>query len=108
MKRNRAKATVQLTVEGQPIEVRTGSSVATALAQRPPGVTRRSVSGQWRAPLCGMGVCHECRVLIDGRERLACQTLCKDGMQISTTDSRSAAAPATPVETVEPVVEPQR
>ena len=66
------------------VRVPAGSSVAAALAQQPPGHTRLSVSGQWRAPLCGMGVCHECRVLINGRERLACQTVCEDGMVIAT------------------------
>ncbi|MNU00116.1 Hydrogen cyanide synthase subunit HcnA [compost metagenome] len=58
--------------------------VAAALAQMPPGRTRTSTSGQSRAPLCGMGVCHECRVRIDGRVRLACQTVCTEGMQVHT------------------------
>jgi succinate dehydrogenase/fumarate reductase-like Fe-S protein len=32
-----------------------------------------------------MGVCHECRVTVNGRAHvLACQTLCSDGMQIET------------------------
>jgi succinate dehydrogenase/fumarate reductase-like Fe-S protein len=31
-----------------------------------------------------MGVCQECRVSIDGQRRLACQTLCRDGMQVET------------------------
>jgi succinate dehydrogenase/fumarate reductase-like Fe-S protein len=31
-----------------------------------------------------MGVCHECRVMIDGQRVLACQTLCRDGMRIDT------------------------
>lgn len=49
------------------------------------GVTRRSVGGALRAPLCGMGVCQECRVTVNGRAHvLACQTLCRDGMQIET------------------------
>ena len=34
---------------------------------------RRSVTGEPRAPLCGMGVCAECRVTIDGRVQLSCQ-----------------------------------
>ncbi len=88
--------TVRVTMEGHSIEVRAGSSVAAALALRPPGVTRRSVSSEWRAPFCGMGVCQECRVLIDGHERLACQTICQEGMQIVTTDSRAANAPFAP------------
>ena len=77
------------------VRVPAGSSVAAALAQQPPGHTRLSVSGQWRAPLCGMGVCHECRVLINGRERLACQTVCEDGMVIALSNSGTASAATT-------------
>jgi len=40
------------------------------------------VGGEWRAPFCGMGICQECRVTIDGLRRPACQTLCRDNMQI--------------------------
>ena len=58
--------------------------MAAALAQGGDGTTRTSVSGQRRAPLCGMGICQECRVTIDGQRRLACQTLCRDGMQVET------------------------
>ncbi|MCW5463031.1 (2Fe-2S)-binding protein, partial [Pseudomonas aeruginosa] len=48
------------------------------------GGSRRSVNGGRRAPFCGMGACQECRVLIDGRRRLACQTLCQAGMRVET------------------------
>ncbi|KQW87082.1 hypothetical protein ASC94_27040 [Massilia sp. Root418] len=57
-----------------------------------PAVTRRSVSGALRGPLCGMGVCHECRVTIDGRaHQLACQALCTPGMQVRTALAENAA-----------------
>ena len=49
------------------------------------GVTRRSVGGQARAPLCGMGVCQECRVTVNGRAHvLSCQTLAAPGMDVLT------------------------
>jgi succinate dehydrogenase/fumarate reductase-like Fe-S protein len=48
------------------------------------GVARVSVAGQPRAPFCGMGICQECRVAIDGRRRLACQTVCGEGMRVET------------------------
>jgi D-hydroxyproline dehydrogenase subunit gamma len=86
---------VQITVNGLPVQVRAGTSVAAALAQHAPGTTRRSVTGEARAPLCGMGVCHECRVRIHGRIRLACQTACAEGMLIHT-DVGTAARSATP------------
>ena len=87
--------TVQIAVNGVPQQVPAGTSVAAALAQQPPGTTRTSVSGEARAPLCGMGVCHECRVRIQGRIRLACQTVCAEGMAINT-DAGTAPGSATP------------
>lgn len=85
-------AMVEVQVDGTRVRIPVGSSVAAALAQQPLGRTRLSVSGQWRAPLCGMGVCHECRVLINGRERLACQTVCEDGMLIATSTAHTGGA----------------
>lgn len=80
--------TITLQVDGRSVSVARGSSVvaAVALATSHAGVvTRRSVSGALRGPLCGMGVCQECRVTIDSvRHRLACQTLCADGMEVAT------------------------
>ncbi|MBV7543889.1 2Fe-2S iron-sulfur cluster-binding protein [Acidovorax sp. sic0104] len=87
-------ATITLTLDGQTVRVALGTTVAAALAQAlPPGATHRSVRGEVRAPLCGMGICHECRVQIDGVRRLACQTLCRDGMQVQTGLQPLEAAP---------------
>ncbi|AGI22634.1 2Fe-2S iron-sulfur cluster-binding protein [Pseudomonas sp. MT3] len=74
----------ELILDGRSLRVAAGTTVAAALALGGDGTTRTSVSGQRRAPLCGMGVCQECRVSIDGQRRLACQTLCRDGMQVET------------------------
>lgn len=74
----------ELILDGRPLRVVAGTTVAAALALGGDGTTRTSVSGLRRAPLCGMGVCQECRVTIDGQRRLACQTLCRDGMQVET------------------------
>lgn len=73
-----------LVLDGATLRVAEGTTVAAALALADDGCTRTSVSGQRRAPLCGMGICQECRVTIDGRRRLACQTLCHEGMQVRT------------------------
>jgi predicted molibdopterin-dependent oxidoreductase YjgC len=74
----------ELLLDGRPLRVADGTSVAAALALGGDGCARTSVSGQRRAPLCGMGICQECRVSIDGVRRLACQTLCRDGMRVET------------------------
>ncbi len=73
---------VVLQINGRSFTVPPGSTVAAAMALAAMPMTRLSVSGEARAPLCGMGICQECRVRIDGRVRLACQTLCAPGMQV--------------------------
>lgn len=75
---------IEFLLNGEPLRVPRGTSVAAALAFRPPGVARVSVSGQARAPFCGMGICQECRLWVDGRRQLACQTLCAEGMRVET------------------------
>lgn len=76
---------VALTVNGAPISLRAGSTVAAAVLQA--GITsfRRSVTGEARGPLCGMGICFECRVTVNGVAHVrSCQTLCEDGMDVRT------------------------
>lgn len=77
--------TVSLTVNGRRVAVPTGAMVSTAIAVAGITVFRRSVSGAPRAPLCGMGICFECRVTINGREhRRSCQIPCEPGMEVRT------------------------
>ncbi|WP_233853048.1 (2Fe-2S)-binding protein [Paraburkholderia sp. HD33-4] len=78
-------ARIRLTVDGRSIEVKPGTTVAAALAIAGVSGSRLSVKGEPRDVLCGMGVCQECRVTIDGRAHtLACQTLCRDGQRVQT------------------------
>ncbi|CAD0324278.1 2Fe-2S iron-sulfur cluster-binding protein [Xanthomonas hortorum] len=77
-------ATVRLHVDAQLVEVPAGASVAAAVALTTLQF-RQSCSGQPRAPLCGMGVCFECRVRIDGiGQQRACLVDARDGMQVRT------------------------
>ncbi|CRG48570.1 (2Fe-2S)-binding protein [Yersinia wautersii] len=71
---------ITFTLEGQNMQVPEGVTVAAALSLSGVGYCRLSVSHQPRAPFCGMGVCQECRVTINGMRRLACQTLCESEM----------------------------
>jgi aerobic-type carbon monoxide dehydrogenase small subunit (CoxS/CutS family) len=79
---------ITLEIDGQHVQVEYGCTVAGAIAlahRDAMAVTRRSVSGELRGPLCGMGICQECRVTIDGvHHRLACQTICAAGMYVVT------------------------
>lgn len=74
-----------ITVNGRRIEVPAGISVAAALLNADIPFTRRSPSGEARAPLCGMGTCFECRVTIDSEsQRRSCMETVRDGMRIDT------------------------
>ena len=87
---------LHLTIDGKAVEVEAGTIVAAALVMAGAGGTRTSVSGEPRAALCGMGVCQECRVTIDGRAHaLACQTLCRDGQVVCTAAAAANAVNAT-------------
>ena len=75
---------VTVTVNGAPVAVPMGATVAVAMviAGR---ACRTSVNGEPRGPLCGMGICFECRAVIDGKSHCrSCQVLCEQGMEVST------------------------
>ena len=77
-------ATVTISVDGAPIAVRRGDSVAAALllAGRSAGRTT-PVTGAARGPYCMMGVCFDCLVEIDGvGNRQACMIEVEEGMQV--------------------------
>ena len=77
---------ITVRVDGWPLGVPAGITVAAAVERASAGRGARvSPGGQRRQPFCGMGVCGECRVSIDGRaQRLGCQTACVAGMEIRT------------------------
>ena len=77
---------VHLLVNDRAVSMPIGSSVAAAIAVAGVTAYRHSVNAEPRAALCGMGICAECRVTINGRAHcLSCQTICEDGMRVSTT-----------------------
>jgi len=76
---------IQLRVNGKPVRVPHGTIVAAAVALAGENCFRESVLGQPRGPLCGMGICMECRVTINGQAHCrSCQTLCEERMEVWT------------------------
>lgn len=76
---------LSLSVDGRTIHVPRGTTVAAAILLAGESGFRRSVSGDCRGPVCGMGVCFECRVTIDGRSHSrSCQIECSAGMNVAT------------------------
>jgi len=79
-------AFVRLTVNGRDVRATAGASVAAALLDAGVTAFRASPTGEHRAPVCGMGVCFECRVTIDGvPHQRACLVAARDGMTVATT-----------------------
>ena len=79
------EGTVAIVVDGREVRAAVGISVAAALMTIAIGDFRRSVRNEPRGPLCGMGICHECRVTIDGvAHRRACLTVVANGQRIAT------------------------
>jgi sarcosine oxidase subunit alpha len=77
--------TVSVSVNGAIVTVPAGAMVSAAVALAGVSGFRKSVSGEPRGPLCGMGICFECRVTINGRLHCrSCQIACEAGMEVRT------------------------
>jgi predicted molibdopterin-dependent oxidoreductase YjgC len=79
---------VQIQVDGRAVAALDGQSVAGALHQAGIAVLRRNpVTGEPRGAFCGMGVCFECEVTIDGVPGArACMTHVSGALRIETSD----------------------
>jgi D-hydroxyproline dehydrogenase subunit gamma len=76
----------QISIDGVAVVVPRGITVAAAMMNGGLAI-RASVSGEPRAALCGMGICQECRVMIDGRPyQRACMILVEPGMKVRRDD----------------------
>jgi D-hydroxyproline dehydrogenase subunit gamma len=74
---------VELEVDGRRLTAPAGRSIAAALMEHDELWLRRSPGGAPRAVYCGIGVCFECRVHVDGRGAVrACVTPVEAGMRI--------------------------
>jgi sarcosine oxidase subunit alpha len=82
VKRGRA---VNIWVNGETTRAYEGETVAAVLLGLGVRAFRRTESGVPRGPFCGMGVCYECLVTVDGVPNVrACQTYVIEGMHIET------------------------
>lgn len=83
-----SRPSVTVTINGVPVQVPAGTSVAAALLVHGERACRTTpVSGSARGPYCMMGVCHDCLVQIDGvPNRQGCRVIVAEGMQITHQD----------------------
>ncbi len=76
---------ISITINGVELSVKRGTTVAAAVLIAGETAFRRSVSDEPRGPLCGMGICYECRVSINGEPHArSCQIPCRAGMNVVT------------------------
>ena len=77
---------VELFFDGQPVPAFEGESIAAALLALGTRVLRTTARhGAPRGLYCGMGVCFECVMTVDGRPNVrTCQTPVRDGLRVET------------------------
>ncbi len=76
---------VTLKVNGVEVSMPNGSMVSAAVFEAGFVSFRKSISGEARGPLCGMGICFECRLTINGvKYSRSCQVPCEEGMTVAT------------------------
>jgi predicted molibdopterin-dependent oxidoreductase YjgC len=80
------KHPVHLLVNGKPVTAYEGETLHAALiAAGILSLKTSRVTQEPRGVFCGMGVCHECLVTINGVTGIrACMTLVQDGMKVET------------------------
>ncbi|NUR76296.1 MAG: FAD-dependent oxidoreductase, partial [Thermoleophilia bacterium] len=82
-----------LHVDGRALAVRIGDTVAAALVDAGELVCRVTRLGEPRGIFCGMGVCHDCVMLVDGVPLRTCMTPVRGGMHVEVeADARSPQA----------------
>jgi len=105
-------STVVITFEGRRIEAEAGESLAATLAAQGTHALRTTRSGAERGMFCGMGVCQDCLVEIDGKpNQRACMTKVERPISVERGSERRVARPTrngapTTIDAV-PVVEPE-
>ncbi|GAA2079650.1 (2Fe-2S)-binding protein [Streptomyces albiaxialis] len=82
---------ITLSVDGEPVTGRPGQSIAGVLLAADRAAWRHGPSGAPRGVFCGIGVCFDCLVTVNGQSDVrACRRTAHDGDEI-TTQSRSAS-----------------
>ena len=76
-----------LTLDGAPVTAYEGETVATVLLAEGRIATRTTPGGEPRGVFCGMGVCFDCLVVVDGIPNTrACMTKAREGMDVRRQD----------------------
>jgi predicted molibdopterin-dependent oxidoreductase YjgC len=87
-------APVSLTLDGRPVTAYEGETVAALLLAEGHVAMRTTPGGAPRGIFCGMGVCFDCLVVLDGVPNTrACVTWVREGMAVQRQDGLVAVPP---------------
>ena len=77
---------INIRVDGRPVVAYEGESIAAALLAAGERIMRWTArAGEPRGYFCGMGVCQDCLVTVDGLPNVrACMTPVRDGLRVDT------------------------
>ena len=88
---------IRFRFDGQEVIARPGDTLAAALAESGFARFHRTPAGSDRGIFCGMGVCQDCLVEVDGqRSQRACMTHARDGIEVRSQDDIRFSAPLSP------------
>jgi hypothetical protein len=80
------RAPFRFTLDGVPIDAYPGETIATALLAAGHRIARRTAHrGAPRGVFCAIGVCHDCRMVVDGEANVrTCLAPARPGMTVET------------------------
>lgn len=78
---------VRATFNGEPIDASAGASIGAALVAAGHTTWRTTRSGKRRGLFCGIGVCYDCLITVDGRTVRACMAPLEQGMALTDHDT---------------------
>jgi D-hydroxyproline dehydrogenase subunit gamma len=93
MRASRPPGPVEILVDGRAVSALAGQSLAGALHAAGLDVLHRNpVTGEPRGAFCGMGVCFECELTVDGVPGIrACMTDVRAGLRVETDGEHAAS-----------------
>src|SRR5579883_1040911 len=94
---------ISIRFDGQEVPAIEGETIAASLAAAGIISVRQARSGAPRGPFCGMGVCFDCLVTVDGRpNQRSCLTKVEAGMEVRSAPLATAppADPPAPAEEI--------
>ncbi|MCP4692710.1 MAG: (2Fe-2S)-binding protein [Desulfobacterales bacterium] len=75
----------EINVDGRPVAARAGWTIAEAMLAGGIRTCRETRNQAPRGVFCGMGVCYECRMIVNGTPNVrTCMTLAAPGCEVET------------------------